>query len=170
MSAPAPDPTDLSALRTALAADDPDGRLGPVGLHRIVVARDALDALVDTVAEEQARAGGGRDTVVVLVDATPITRDGDDLKTRVHDALATRFPVETVVLRGPHPTLHVDDESLDAATAAVATAACVVSVGGGTITDIAKVATAGRSRWWWCRRRRRSTATPTTSRSSCATG
>ena len=47
-----------------------------------------------------------------------------------------------VVLRGHHPTLHVDDDALDAATEAVAGAAAVVSVGGGTITDIAKVATA----------------------------
>lgn len=139
-----PDPADLPALRTALEAADPDGRLVPVGLRRIVVAADALGTLVDTVAEEQAHAGGGdaTGTVVVLVDATPITRDGDDLKKRVHDALAVRFPVRTTVLRGPHPTLHVDDETMDAATAAVADAACVVSVGGGTITDIAKVATA----------------------------
>ena len=85
-----------------------------------------------------------------------------------------------VVLRGHHPTLHVDDAALDAATEATAGAAAVVSVGGGTITDIAKVATGrhgqrrhGRrraaSRSSWCRPRPRSTATPTTSRWYCAT-
>ena len=92
-----------------------------------------------------------------------------------------------MVLRGHHPTLHVDDEALDTATGATADASAVVSVGGGTITDIAKVATgrSGAARAgtgaaqetagqggipsWSCRPRPPSTATRTTSRSCCAT-
>lgn len=135
------DPTDLPALREALAVQDGDDRLLPLDLQRIVIAPDALGTLADTVAEQQTRAGR-TGTVVVLVDATPIARAGENLKTLVHDALAARFPTRTTVLRGPHPTLHVDDEAMDAATVAVSDAACVVSVGGGTVTDIAKVATA----------------------------
>ena len=135
------DPTDLPALREMLATRDPGGRFQPLDLQRIAIAPDALDGLAATVAEQLDRAGR-RGTVVVLVDPTPIARGGDDLKALVHDMLAARYPVQTAVLRGSHSTLHVDDEAMDAATAAVADAACVVSVGGGTITDIAKVATA----------------------------
>ena len=134
------DPTDLPALREALATNDPEGRLLPLDLQRIAIAPDALDQLVDTVAEQLERSGRAG-TVVVLVDPTPIARADDDLKALVQDRLAARFPVRTTVLRGAHSTLHVDDEAMDAATAATAEAACVVSVGGGTITDIAKVAT-----------------------------
>ena len=139
-----PDPTDLPALRRALASDDPQGELVPLELDRIVIAADALNSLADVVAQEQARAGrSGTGTVVVLMAPTPISRAGADLKALVQDTLAARFPVHATVLRGSHSTLHVDDEALDAATAAVTDAdpACVVSVGGGTITDIAKVAT-----------------------------
>ena len=137
------DPTDLTALRTALDAEDPERRLVPLGLGQVVIGADAVDTVVDTVAAELRRAG--RPTtgpVVMLVDATPIARAAADLKALVEDMLAARFEVRRVVLRGPHPTLHADDEALDAATEAVRGAACVVSVGGGTITDIAKVATA----------------------------
>jgi glycerol-1-phosphate dehydrogenase [NAD(P)+] len=103
--------------------------------------------LADVVAGELDRAGRAKDgaadgPVVLLTDAVPIMRGGEDLKALVHDLLAARFPVETVVLSGAHATLHVDDEAMDAAAAAVRGAACVVSVGGGTISDIAKVAVA----------------------------
>ena len=141
MSVPStlPDPSDLPALQKALDAHDPQRRLLPLGLHRMVIDAEAVPALADVVAGELA----GRPTdgpVVVLTDPEPIARAGADLKALVHDLLATRFTVSTVVLRGPHATLHVDDEAMDAATAAVAGAACVVSVGGGTVSDIAKVA------------------------------
>ena len=138
-----PDPTDLAALRRALDAADPDGRLLPLGLHRVVVASDAVRTLPDVVAEELARSGRAPDApVVVLTDTTAIRRDGHDLTALVLDLLGTRFAVQEAVLRGPHPTLHVDDEAMDAATDAARGAACVVSVGGGTITDIAKIAAA----------------------------
>lgn len=137
------DPTDLPALRKALAAEDPDHRLVPLDLHRIAVAADAVTSVADTVADEIVRADRPTDgPVAVLMDATPIGRAGDDLKVLVQAQLAARFAVRPVVLRGPHLTLHADDEALDAATVAVQGAACVVSVGSGTVTDIAKVATA----------------------------
>lgn len=136
-----PDPSDLPALRTALDAQDPDHRLLPLGLHRMVIDAHAVRTLPDVVAGELERAGRAVDgPVLVLTDATSISRDGDDLKGSVRDLLATRFPVRSVVLRSAHPTLHVDDEAMDAATAAVQDAACVVTVGGGTVSDIGKVA------------------------------
>lgn len=137
-----PDPSDLPALQKALDAADPERRLLPLGLHRMVIDADAVPMLGDVVAGELDRAGRAGGDVVVLTDDTPITRDGEDLTAQVCDLLAGRFSVRPVVLRGSHATLHVDDEAMDAATDAAAGAACVVTVGGGTISDIGKVAVA----------------------------
>jgi hypothetical protein len=111
-----PDPSDLPALQKALEEHDPERRLLPLGLHRMIIDADAVPGLADVVAAELDRAGHGTDgPVVVLSDATPITRDGEDLKAQVCDVLAARFSVRPVVLRGSHATLHVDDEAMDAA-------------------------------------------------------
>ena len=170
-----PDPSDLPALQKALDAADPERRLLPLGLHRMIIDADAVPMLAEVVAGELDRAGREGGDVVVLTDDTPITRDGEDLTAQVRDLLGERFSVRPVVLRGSHATLHVDDEAMDAASDAATDAACVVTVGGGTITDIGKVALAragsgdGGSRWSWCRPRPRWTASPTTSRCCCAT-
>ena len=144
-----PDPTDLPALRAALAAEDPQRRLVPLDLHRIALGPEVVGTVADAVTEQRVERAGQVDRarpIVLLVDATPIGRAGADLKALVEDQLVARFgterPVRRVVLRGQHPTLHVDDDTLDSATAAVTGAAAVVAVGGGTISDIAKVAAA----------------------------
>ncbi len=142
------DPTDLDAVRSALAAADPDRRLAPLGLQRLRIAGRAADLVAEEVAE--VLRSGGRPAegarVVLLVDDRTILRDtGDDrvdLKGYVGDVLAGRFEVTTTVLTDGHPTLHADDAVLDRATAAVTGADAVVAVGGGTISDIGKVAAA----------------------------
>jgi glycerol-1-phosphate dehydrogenase [NAD(P)+] len=139
------DPTDLPALRDALAVADPQQRLVPLDLHRVVLGPDAVDAVAGAVAEQiERRPAAG--PVVVLVDATPIERAGEDVKALVEGQLAERFagerPVRRAVLHSHHTTLHVDDDALAAAADAVDGAGAVVAVGGGTISDIAKVVTA----------------------------
>lgn len=138
------DLTDLDAVREALAMSDPECRLVPLGLRRLVIARGAVEGVADAVSEELVRAGTAADgsaRVVVLVDATAIVRSGADLKNLVEQRLAARFTVERVVLRDTHPSLHADEQALETATEAVRGADCVVSVGSGTITDIGKLAT-----------------------------
>ena len=142
------DPTDLDAVRAALAAADPDHRLAPLGLHRLAIDGRAADRVADEVAT--ALRAAGRDPaearVVLLVDDKSIVRataDGPvDLKAHVAQLLADRFTTGTTVLTDGHPTLHAQDEVLDRAAAAVTGADAVVAVGGGTISDIGKVAAA----------------------------
>jgi glycerol-1-phosphate dehydrogenase [NAD(P)+] len=147
------DPTDLDAVRSALAAADPDQRLAPLGMQRLAIGQRAADQVADEVADQLRRRGqdplGAR--VVLLVDNREILRRGDgagsgpvDLKHHVARVLAGTFDVRTTVLDDGHATLHATDDVLDAATAAVTGADGVVAVGGGTISDIAKVA-AGRA-------------------------
>src|SRR6476646_7198352 len=94
------DPTDLPALRAALAAEDPEGRLVPLGLDRVAVGTEVVATVADAVAEQLARTGGpGAGPVVVLVDATPILRAGADLKALVESQLTARFSGERSVRR-----------------------------------------------------------------------
>ena len=130
---PLPDPTDLDALRQRLAADDPTGRRHPIGMRTVRIGPDALDHLPDDVAA--VRRGG---PVVLVVDETPMRRAGDDLKSKVQAALAAHFATNTLVLHAPHGQLHADADALAQADAGIVGAGCVVSIGSGTVTDVAK--------------------------------
>ena len=72
------------------------------------------------------------------MDETPIHRAGRDLKAEVQYLLAGRFPTTTTILRAPNGELHADADALAQADAGIAGAGCVVSVGSGTVTDVAK--------------------------------
>ncbi len=137
------DTTDLDALREALDESDPEGRLAPLGMSRIEVGSGVLDLLVECVCELTGDGDEQEQPRVLLVgDATPILRSGEDLKTRVERVLFARYGrTERVVIGAHHAQLHADEEALEEAEAAVADADCVVVVGSGTITDICKVAT-----------------------------
>jgi glycerol-1-phosphate dehydrogenase [NAD(P)+] len=129
---------DLGALRRQLA-DAPDGaRLRPLGLSRVVTGAGAVAGLADVAAD---LCPPGRE-VVVLAAATPISAGGRDLRAAVEEALAARFAVRWVSVGPGDGVVHADEPTLAAAAAATARAACVVTVGSGTITDIGKV-TAG---------------------------
>lgn len=127
-----PDPTDLDGLRARLA--DGGGRVRhPIGLGRVRIGPDVLDHLVDDV--EAVRAEG---PVVIIVDETVMHRAGAALKARVAADLATKFETQVAVIRAHGAELHTDADALAQADRAVAGAGCVVAVGSGTITDIAK--------------------------------
>ena len=143
------DPTDLDGLRTRLAPTEGTPQRRPIGLRRIEIGPDALDTLPMAVAE----ARGGRGDVVVLTDATAIRRGGEDLKALAVGLLraggsaappgsdapdTARGSVRHVILGADRPELHADARALAEADAAIRGAAVVVSVGSGTITDIAK--------------------------------
>jgi glycerol-1-phosphate dehydrogenase [NAD(P)+] len=141
---PAPqlaDPTDLAALRRGLQALDPDGRLAPLDMLRVVISEDAHLEVKASVAEALAEAGKtGRAKIVVLADRTPIRRSGDTLRQIVEDQLSDAYAVRVEVLDDGQDKLHADDRVLDMAAAAVKGADAVVTIGSGTMTDIGKIA------------------------------
>lgn len=143
-TAPAVPVGDLPAVLGFLGAADPERALAPCGLRRVVLGPDVLGGVADEVAALLDPSGTRppeRATVVVLlVDDTRIAREGVDVKATVAATLASRFRVVTEVLTDPHPPLHVDERSLGAASRAVEGADALVTVGGGTVTDIGKVA------------------------------
>lgn len=137
------DLTHLDKIRAVLDGNDPRGQFSAIGMDELVIAEDALGDLVGTVERQLSRSGraaGRQSRIHLLADAVSIQRDGQPLKDLVFDRLAARFDVRRVTLTDAHPTLHADEAMLDQAAAAAAGADCIVSVGGGTITDIAKIA------------------------------
>ena len=133
----AADPTHLDDMREALAASDPEGNLHPLGMGRVEIGPEAVD-LVREVVSELAR--GGR--VTLVTDATPILRDGEDLKERIARTLGEGFELERAVIGAHEEELHADEKALAEVEAAVEGAGCVVAVGSGTITDLCKEAAA----------------------------
>ena len=115
-----PDPTDLEAIRARLA-DDGLGRRRPLGLGSVTIAKDALERLGDEI--DAVRRTG---PVVLLVDETPMTRDGEDLKARVAATLQDRFGAGCVVLRANGAELHADEHGLKQADEAIGRRAPVV--------------------------------------------
>lgn len=135
----------VEPVHPLLAQVDPGQELAPCGLRRLVLGGGAVTAVAETVADllserDGETANGRRAHVVLLVDSTDIRRSGEDVKALVEAQLAEHFDVVRTVLDDGHQELHVVDEVLDAAAAAVADADAVVALGGGTISDIAKVA------------------------------
>lgn len=136
------DPTDLDSLRLVIAAAPGADELVPLGLRLLDISPLATDRISEVVGEELRLAGrvSAGAKVIILVDSTTILRDGEDLKAKIADLLVENFSVETYVL-GDDAHLLANEASLDLATEAVRSAECVVTIGGGTITDIGKVAT-----------------------------
>lgn len=138
------DLNNLDKIRSALAANDAREQFAPLGMGELTIAEDAIERLVATVERQLTRAGrkpGPQTRVRLVADTVAILRDGGNLKDLVFDQLAARFDVKRVILDDGHPALHADEAMLDRAAEGVEGADCVVSVGGGTITDIAKIAT-----------------------------
>jgi glycerol-1-phosphate dehydrogenase [NAD(P)+] len=128
------DPTDLDSVRRAVGLDSPASRLHPVAMSRIVVGRDALAELPGIVAGLR-----GAGPVAVVTDAVPMRRGDADLKSTVETYLeAAGSEVIRVVLGSRDTELHADAEAIAAAVVRARGCSCIVSVGSGTICDVAK--------------------------------
>lgn len=133
----------LDKIQDALAKNDPRGQFAALGMQQVVVAENAVDELVPAVERELRRVGrkaDGKTQIRLIADDVVILRGGERLKDLVFERLAERFSVERITLTDGHPALHADEAVQDRASEASVGADCIVSVGGGTITDIAKIA------------------------------
>jgi glycerol-1-phosphate dehydrogenase [NAD(P)+] len=131
-----PAAVDLEAVRRDLASGPDAGRVGPLGLRLLLQGMHAVDALPAVVAD---RCPPGS-PVVVLAAATPIQIQEQDLRQVIEAALGRRFALRWCVVGPADGTVHADERTVATATAAASGAACVLTVGSGTITDIGKAA------------------------------
>jgi glycerol-1-phosphate dehydrogenase [NAD(P)+] len=86
------------------------------------------------------RDSGATDTVLVVMDGTPMRRNGADLKALVLSTLQGAGLRAEAVLLEPDATgqVHTDMPHIQAVQARLRAGAAVLSVGAGTVTDIAK--------------------------------
>lgn len=135
------DPTDIVMINERLRAwAESEERLQPVRVDRIVIADDSIDALTD---ELRGVAAGKR--VLVVVDQTPMRRGGDDLKPLLEEAMARVCEPDVRTLpEDPHGHFHADFESAQRIAGELGgqsgNFAAIVSIGSGSITDVAKYA------------------------------
>ena len=125
-------------VRTLLTRADPERELTPCLIRRIDRGSGAIGSVAASVSgilQESARS-----RVTMLVDKTPISRRGEDVKALVEGQLGEGFEVRRAVLDDGHRELHVTEEVIEAAARAAEGGDAVVAVGGGTICDIAKLA------------------------------
>lgn len=138
-----PDTDPVEVARRIVAESDPEGVLPRCGIRTVQIGELNWSAVTAAVTELLGSAGAdGRKTVALLMDRTPIRRGDEEIKPAIQAALEQRFDVRPVVLDDGHPELHVSEAIVEQARAAVAGADAVVSIGGGTISDIGKVASA----------------------------
>ncbi|WP_111765788.1 iron-containing alcohol dehydrogenase [Nakamurella deserti] len=142
---PADDP--VVAAQRVVAVADPEGALPRCGMRSVRIGSFDWSAVTDAVTEmlgEDAATGSGesRPVVGLLMDRTPIRRHAVPIKPVIRRTLAERFDVREIVLDDGHPELHASEPVLDQARERAQGVDAVVSIGGGTITDIGKVASA----------------------------
>ncbi|MEJ6502180.1 MAG: iron-containing alcohol dehydrogenase [Rhodobacterales bacterium] len=137
------DLSHLDRVRRVLADNDPNKQFAELGMAEVHISDDVLSLLCDVIDRHVVktnRVAGPATQVRMIVDPILIWRDGADLKGRVEEILTERYSVKRIMLDDGHPVLHADEHVLDAATQAAQGGDVVVSVGGGTITDVAKIA------------------------------
>ena len=135
--------TSFGDVQALLASADPGQELQRCRIRHIHRGSGVLGSVAASVADalgSDAADRAGPPKVTMLVDATPILRQGEDVKSLVENQLRERFTVHREVLDDGYNELHVSQEVVDAAVRAAAGADAVVSVGGGTISDIGKLA------------------------------
>lgn len=125
-------------VQTLLASVDPDHRLVGCEIGDLRLGDDVVGTVLDAASSLVPHDDPA--DLVLLVDDVAIQHDGRDLKDLVETQLGERFRVRREVLRDGHAELHVTDPVVAAATAAVADAQVVVALGGGTVSDIGKLA------------------------------
>ncbi len=130
------DGLDLRAVRRHLSAIEEAGRVRPLELGERVEGDGAVDRLPDVVAG--LRPAGS--PVVVLAAATAIRAGEQDLRQVITAALGRRFDLQWRVVGPADGAVHADEATVAAATAAADGAACVITAGSGTVTDIGKAA------------------------------
>ncbi len=139
---PSDDP--VAAAQRVVAVADPEGTLPRCGMRSVRIGTFDWSAVTDAVTEMLGETpdGAARPVVGLLMDRTPIKRSAVPIKPVIARQLSQRFDVREIVLDDGHSELHASEPVLEDAKERSQGVDAVVSIGGGTITDIGKVASA----------------------------
>ncbi|MFM6980392.1 MAG: iron-containing alcohol dehydrogenase [Micrococcales bacterium] len=135
------DPTDLKRIKQVIAAAPEPERLVSLDIKHMEISWSASEQTVPIAAELLVAAGvepvGAR--VVLLTDEVEILKGQLNFKNVIFEKLSKYFNVTWVKLAA-EGVVKVDEKTLETATSAVEGFDLIVGLGGGTISDIAKVA------------------------------
>jgi glycerol-1-phosphate dehydrogenase [NAD(P)+] len=131
------DPTDIAGVNEQTRAWAQKGEMiVPIGMDRIVIETSAIDALVDIV---HTYAAGGR--VMLVMDHTLMLRVGEEVKSAIEAALSPVVPLTVRRLPDePVSQYHPGRDDAEHLAEELEGCAVIVSVGAGSITDVAKYA------------------------------
>lgn len=132
------DPADMPALKRWLTAQD-DGHSAPrpVDIDEILIGPDALLQL-PAVLQRAGIQGGAQ--VLLIMDETPMRREGQDLKAFVQELLRDAgYSPEPLWLKGDqYGLVHADFDQVELVQDGISPGMALVALGSGTVTDIAK--------------------------------
>jgi glycerol-1-phosphate dehydrogenase [NAD(P)+] len=129
------DPADMQALKAKLTELPEADRFKSFELDRIEIGPDALLRLPELLGELTSPG-----PVLIVQDATPMKRGDDDLKALVARLLTEAgWEVESITLHaGEDGQAHADEATVASVSERLRPGLAVVSVGSGTVTDVAK--------------------------------
>jgi glycerol-1-phosphate dehydrogenase [NAD(P)+] len=130
------DPADMGALRVKLTRLPEALSFPHFELDRIEIGPEAIRTLPAILSELTPAAG----PLILVQDATPMHRDGEDLKALVQRLLTDAgWQVRTVILRtGDDGQAHADEQTVEQVLSELRPGVPVISLGSGTVTDVAK--------------------------------
>ncbi len=130
---------DLSMVRAHLDAAPAHEALRPLGLGGVLLGPGVLDRLVDVVNEVRRPTGD----VILFADRRPVFGGGAEVKASIELRLRDAgLNVRKVTVGGTRARTRADAMTIEAATADSAGAGLLVSVGSGTVVDLAKTVSA----------------------------
>jgi glycerol-1-phosphate dehydrogenase [NAD(P)+] len=132
------DPADIAALKRWLAAqDDPQGALRSIDIDEILIGPGVLLDL-PVVLQRAGIAQGSK--VLLVMDETPMLREDLDLKPFVRDLLYVAGYNETTLWLecDEYGLVHAEFEHIESVLWALEPGMALISLGSGTVTDIAK--------------------------------
>jgi glycerol-1-phosphate dehydrogenase [NAD(P)+] len=132
----------MSALERALSlinAADPAGELPKCEIREIVIKTNAIESILEVVS----RYVNEGSSIGLIVDETPILRNGEEVKPLIKKTLEEKFQVTLIVLDDGFPELHASEGVIAESIKLSEKLTCLVTIGGGTITDIGKMTSVG---------------------------
>lgn len=130
------DPTDLDEIRGVIRKGPRPDDLVSLDLQYLAISDSASSQLMEIIGKISS--SFSLSSVAVLMDEQMILRLGADFKSDLVKQIQEKYTVSEAVLRGEH--VYVDQRTIDLATKMTAVSDLIVSIGGGTISDIGKLA------------------------------
>ena len=129
----------LERVQNQINIVDPSGKLPSCKIRIIEIGPSALEK-ISILTQDLVPRGS---SIGLIVDKTKISKNLLDVKQYVLAQLSENFSVRVVELDDGHPELHASEEVIAQSIKFSQGLDAIVSVGGGTITDIGKMTTIG---------------------------